>query len=170
MRTSLAELNTLDQAAFVAVLGHLFEESPWVAQETWARRPFRDAEHLHAELSATVAAASPERRLRLISSHPDLAGVKAFSGGLTAASAAEQAAAGLTTLERDEIAELTVLNGWYRNRFGFPFVICARLHNRQSIVAEMKRRLGNEPAEEQAAALAEISKIAWLRLEGVLTP
>lgn len=170
MPTTLAEINAMDQATFVATLGPLFEHSPWVAEATWERRPFRDTEHLHAELCATVDAACEHRQFVLIASHPDLAGVKAFSGELSAASAEEQAAAGLTSMQREEIAQFTALNGWYRNRFGFPFVICARQHNRESIVAEMKRRLGNEPAEERETALAEIRKIAWLRLEAVLAP
>ena len=54
---SLAELNNADRAAFTAALGHLFEHSPWVADETWPRRPFRDAAHLHAELCHTMQSA-----------------------------------------------------------------------------------------------------------------
>ena len=56
MLLTLATLNASDRAAFTAALGHLFEHSPWVAEETWVRRPFRDAAHLHAELCATMRA------------------------------------------------------------------------------------------------------------------
>lgn len=166
--TTLAELNTCDQGRFVELLGHLYESSPWVAEETFPRRPFRDAPHLLAELSATLAGSSNQRQLMLICSHPDLAGVKTFSGGLSAASAAEQESAGLTAMESEEIASFTALNGWYRLRFGFPFVICARLNDKDSILAAMKARLQNSREDELATALAEIGKIARLRLEAVL--
>ncbi|MCX6951368.1 MAG: OHCU decarboxylase, partial [Verrucomicrobia bacterium] len=62
---TLAHLNALDRAPFTAALGHLFEHSPWVADATWAKRPFRDAAHLHAELCATMRGAAHERQLAL---------------------------------------------------------------------------------------------------------
>jgi 2-oxo-4-hydroxy-4-carboxy-5-ureidoimidazoline decarboxylase len=157
----LAGLNQGDRAAFVAALGHLFEHSPWVAAETFDRRPFRDAAHLLAELCATMQGADRERRLALIRAHPDLA---ERMGKLTAASLREQAGAGLDRLGEAEQAEFQSLNSAYRARFGFPFVICARLNAREVILAAMRRRLQNEPAAEEAAALAEIEKIAGLRL------
>lgn len=165
---TLAELNAADRAAFVQALGHLFEHSPWVAEEAFPRRPFRDAAHLHAELCAALRRAPPGRRLELIRAHPDLAGRLARSGGLTAASAREQASAGLDRVEGAELEELRKLNAEYRARFGFPFVICARLNAKDAILRAMRARLPNAPEAEREAALAEIEKIAWLRLEDAL--
>ena len=165
---SLSELNAADRTSFVAALGHLFEHSPGVADETWPRRPFRDATHLHAELCATMRAANAERQLALISAHPDLAGRLALAGKLTQESTREQASAGLDRMSTDELGAFQKLNDAYRQRFGFPFIICARLNARAAILSAMQTRLGNTPAEERAAALAEIEKIAWLRLEDLL--
>jgi 2-oxo-4-hydroxy-4-carboxy-5-ureidoimidazoline decarboxylase len=164
----LDDLNRGDLAAFVAALGHLFEHSPWVAEETYPRRPFRDARHLHSELCATLRAAGPERQLALIRAHPDLAGRLARAGQLTQASAGEQASAGLDRLEPEEMAELDALNRAYRERFGFPFVICARLNAKDAIFRSLRARLPHAPDEERSAAVAEIEKIAWLRLEDSL--
>jgi len=168
--TTLAHLNSLDRAAFSAALGHLFEHSPWVAEETWSRRPFRDEAHLHAELCSTMRRASLEQQEALINAHPDLAGRLALAGKLTAESTKEQASAGLDQMTADELARFTDLNAAYRGRFGFPFIICARLNDRRAIVDAMQQRLNNSPAIEQAAALAEIEKIAWLRLGDLLRP
>jgi 2-oxo-4-hydroxy-4-carboxy-5-ureidoimidazoline decarboxylase len=170
MSLPLAGLNTCDRAAFVAALGHLFEHSPWVADETFAGRPFRDAEHLHAELCATLARAEPARQLALIRAHPDLAGRLAQAGQLTAESTKEQASAGLDRLAAGEMAEFQRLNAAYLARFGFPFVICARLNAKEAILAAMRARLHHSPAEEHQTALAEIEKIARLRLAAVLAP
>jgi 2-oxo-4-hydroxy-4-carboxy-5-ureidoimidazoline decarboxylase len=165
---TLAEINAMDRAAFTAALGGLFEHSPWVADETWARRPFRDAVHLHAELCAIMRGASRERQLALIQAHPDLAGRLALAGKLTAESTREQAIAGLTGMDADEFGAFQRLNDAYRARFGFPFIICARLNARTAILSAMQTRISNTPEQEHAAALVEIEKIAGLRLQDVL--
>jgi 2-oxo-4-hydroxy-4-carboxy-5-ureidoimidazoline decarboxylase len=167
--TSLAALNAADRATFVAAVGFAFEHSPWIAEAAWERRPFVDLDALHAALTAVVAEAPLDRRIALIAAHPDLAGRVAREGRLTAASRGEQAAAGLDRLTPGEVARFERLNAAYRARFGFPFVICAREHDKSSILSELERRAGNDREAEIAAALGEIAKIARLRLEDALT-
>ena len=165
---TLDSLNALDRAAFTAALGHLFEHSPWVADETWPRRPFRDVVHLHAELCATMRSAAPARQLALIRAHPDLAGRLAQHNALTAESTREQASAGLNRLTDAELTEFQRLNTAYLARFGFPFIICARLNAKSAILAAMSARLPQTPAHEFTTALGEIEKIAHLRLNDLL--
>jgi 2-oxo-4-hydroxy-4-carboxy-5-ureidoimidazoline decarboxylase len=165
---SFVELNQLDQPAFTAALGHLFEHSPWVAEETWARRPFRDEAHLHRELCSTMRHAPVERQRTLIKAHPDLAGRLALAGNLTPESTREQASAGLNQMTQEELTAFQELNTAYRARFGFPFIICARLNARAAILEAMRQRLNNSPAEEFDTALGEIEKIARLRLNDLL--
>ncbi len=167
---ALSALNQADRAAFTAALGHLFEHSPWVAEQGWLKRPFRDAAHLHAALCATMRAAPPEWQLALIRAHPDLAGRLAQQKKLTAESAREQAGAGLDQLNDVELGEFTRNNAAYAAKFGFPFIICARLNAKAAILAAMTARLPNEWPLERDTALAEIEKIAWLRLQDVLKP
>jgi 2-oxo-4-hydroxy-4-carboxy-5-ureidoimidazoline decarboxylase len=168
MPTTLTALNTTDRAAFTAALGHLFEHSPWVAEETWPQRPFADSETLHAALCATMRAAPPERQLALIRAHPDLAGRLAQQNRLTHESTREQASAGLDRLTEAELAEFTRQNEAYKAKFGFPFIICARLNAKTAILSAMQARSGHAPATEFATALGEIEKIARLRLQDVL--
>jgi 2-oxo-4-hydroxy-4-carboxy-5-ureidoimidazoline decarboxylase len=63
-----------------------------------------------------------------------------------------------------ETALLTERNRQYRARFGFPFIICALRHSRDSIFAEFARRLGADAAAESRGALAEVAQITALRL------
>lgn len=168
MAVSLQSLNTADKAAFTAALGHLFEHSPWVAEGTWPKRPFASAEALHAALCATMRAAPREQQLALIRAHPDLAGRLAQQRKLTADSTREQASAGLDRLTDAELAEFTRQNEAYKARFGFPFIICARLNAKDAILAAMRTRLGHASDAEFATALGEIEKIAWLRLQDLL--
>ena len=164
----LEKLNSSDQAAFVATLGHLFEHSPWVAEETWPQRPFASREALHAALCATMRGATRERQLALIRAHPDLAGRLAQQKKLTAESTREQASAGLDQLTDAELAAFTAQNDTYKAKFGFPFIICARLNAKAAIIAAMHARVGNGADVEFNTALGEIEKIAWLRLQDVL--
>jgi len=166
----LAELNQSDRPTFVAALGHLFEHSPWVAEETWPKRPFATREELHAALCTTMRAATYERQLALIRAHPDLAGRLAQQKKLTAESTREQAAAGLDQLTDAELAAFTRQNETYKKRFGFPFIICARLNAKAAILTAMESRVTNLPGEEFATALGEIEKIAWLRLQDAVQP
>lgn len=149
---------------FVDRYGGLFEHSPWVAERTFERGPFADLDHLLRELCATMRAATRDEQLALIRAHPDLAGRLAQQGALTRDSTAEQASAGLDRLSSEELARFQELNAAYRSRFGFPFVICARLNDRSAIRAAMERRLAHDADAEFDSALAEIEKIAALRL------
>jgi 2-oxo-4-hydroxy-4-carboxy-5-ureidoimidazoline decarboxylase len=164
----MAELNRLTPEEFVQVIGPVFEHSPWIAGEAAAWRPFATFAPLHAALCETVRAASQEKKLALIRAHPDLVGRAALAGTLTAESSREQAGAGLNQLSPEEIALFQRLNAAYRDKFGFPFVICARLNKKDAILAGFERRLPNDREQEIAAALEEIFKIAWLRLRDLL--
>ena len=166
---SLDELNGLDEDAFVRALGPLFEHSPWVAATAWQRRPFGNLGDLHGALIASVQDAPRERQLALIGSHPELGGHEARRGELTAESTREQASAGLERLPSDGAERLAHLNRSYRERFGFPLIVCAREHTPDSILVNGATRLRHSREEEIAVALTEIGKIARLRLGDVVS-
>ena len=156
-------------ADFVARVGPVFEHSPWIAERTWSQRPFASRDDLLAKLVATLRGATRGEQLALIRAHPDLAGRLARENALTAASTAEQASAGLDRLSPEELIRFTEANTRYRERFGFPFVVCARLNDKTAMLSAFERRLGLDVEEEIENALREIEKIAALRLSGILT-
>ncbi|HZD63343.1 MAG TPA: 2-oxo-4-hydroxy-4-carboxy-5-ureidoimidazoline decarboxylase [Xanthobacteraceae bacterium] len=164
-KIALGSLNAADEAAFVAALGEVYEHAPWVAQAVWRQRPFATLAALHAAMMAAVRATPAEQRLALIKGHPDLAGKAARAGAMTADSQAEQASAGLERLSEAEFTQFHRLNGAYREKFGIPFIICARRHSKDSILKQFERRLQNSMAEETETALGEIFRIAALRLD-----
>ena len=160
----LAELNAMDRVEFVRVVGPVFEHSPWVAARTESQRPFSSREALHAALVATVEKASDDEKVCLIRAHPDLIG----DDELTAASKSEQASAGLQDATAEETKQFREYNRQYRERFGFPFVICARLNKKDAIARAFPVRLRNSRDQEIETALQEISKIAELRLKDLV--
>lgn len=169
-RWTIAEINGLDRDEFVARLGFLFEGSPWIAGDAWSARPFAQPVDLLGACRAAIDAAPAERRLGLIRAHPDLVGRAALAGRLGRASTGEQAAAGLDRdrLTPAEIAKFGELNRAYRERFGFPFVVCAREHTKDAILAGFAARLDNDREREIEVALGEIGRIGYHRLEDIV--
>ncbi|HWE12353.1 MAG TPA: 2-oxo-4-hydroxy-4-carboxy-5-ureidoimidazoline decarboxylase [Solirubrobacteraceae bacterium] len=165
---SLVVVNSLDQEAFVRVLGRLFDHAPWVAGAAWRKRPFRSLGELNRALVASMREAPPERQLALIRAHPELGGGEVRSGELTADSSREQASAGLHRLAQAEVEALRRLNRSYRERFGFPLIVCVREHTEESILAGGAARLENSREREIEIALEEIAKIAGVRLRDVV--
>lgn len=168
-RPTLGRLSAMSRKEFVAAVGSVFEHSPWIADRAWeSGRPVASIGDLHEKLCAVVATASEDERVALMCAHPDLVGRLAREGRLTRESSAEQAAAGLDRLSADEIGAFDRYNAAYREKFGFPFVICARDNKKDAILAAFPIRLANTRDQEIAAALVEIYKIARLRLADAL--
>ena len=158
----------LSRTAFIATFGGVYEHSPWVAEmlydqglDTNDSNPIKLAERM----ASIVDAAGDERKMALLCAHPELAGKLAISGSLTAESTAEQASAQLDHCTAKEFAEFQNLNQRYRETFGHPFIIAVRGLNRTKILAEFRKRVNHSARVEFQTALAEVHKIAKLRLD-----
>lgn len=165
---TLDELNRSDASSFVTRLANVYEHTPWAAERAFAARPFATVAALHAAMQAAVRAASDGERSALIKAHPDLAGKAARAGALTAESTSEQLTAGLDRLSEEEFDAFHRLNTAYREKFDIPFIVSVRRHTKDSIIASFERRLMHDAAAERATALAEIDRIAALRLESLV--
>jgi 2-oxo-4-hydroxy-4-carboxy-5-ureidoimidazoline decarboxylase len=166
---SLPQLNSFSREEFISVIGPIFEHSPWIAEMTFVKKPFADLENLYHALCETVKNSGEGKQLALIRAHPDLVGKFALAGQLTKESTNEQASAGLNKLSPEEIDLFQKQNATYKNRFGFPFVICARLNKKAAILAGFETRLKNSREQEIKTALEEIFKIAELRLRDLIS-
>lgn len=156
---------------FTALFGNIFEHSEWVAERAFHRElgPVHDsATGLHAVMCQVFRAASPEERLEVLKAHPDLAGRIAAAKELTEASAAEQASAGLDALTSAERSEFTRLNDAYQAKFGFPFIIAVRDHDKAGILGAFAQRLSNDRDVEFVTACKAVERIAELRLKAIL--
>jgi 2-oxo-4-hydroxy-4-carboxy-5-ureidoimidazoline decarboxylase len=163
-RVTLDALNTMSSAEFVAALGDVFEHAPWVAEAAAKARPFASVKALHEAMMDVVRNASADWRIAFVAGHPELAGKLARAGEMTDASRAEQGSLGLDRLSAAEFDRFAELNGQYRSRFGFPFIVCVRRHTRDSILASFARRLSNTREVEEVTAVSEIGYITRLRL------
>src|ERR1700747_1923290 len=165
---AIQDVNRMDESTFVSIFGSVYEHSSWVAEAVWRHRPFATLDGLHAAMDGIVQGAGQSRQMTLIKAHPELAGRLAGSGQLTAESRAEQAQAGLGSLSENLTKRMLELNDCYQKKFGFPFIICARLNNRATILRAREDRLTNSGETEFTAALRGISKIGRLRLADIV--
>ncbi len=157
----------MSREEFVKRFGGVFEHSAWVAERAFDLElgPAHDtAVGLHNALARAFRSASEQERLGVLLAHPDLAGKLAQARRLTSDSTAEQASAGLDALTDAERAAFTELNAAYRAKFGFPFIIAVRDHEKSSILAAFHRRLDHDRDTEFAEACRQVERIALLRL------
>ncbi len=173
MTITLDFLNGCDATVFTQTLHGIYEHSPWIPQRTAVQRPFANLTALKLALQKNVRNATRDEQVGLIRAHPELAGKAAIAGQLTAESTCEQAKAGLNLCSPEEFATLQKLNADYNTRFGFPFILAVKGPDgkgltRQAIIAAFSRRLKNQPDDELAEILRQISRIAELRLNDLL--
>ncbi len=157
----------IEKDVFMATYGGIYEHSPWIADAAWQKKEDSNldtVEALHDAMRTAVDDAEEAAKLKLICAHPDLAGKAAVRGDLTSESRSEQKGAGLDACTPEEFAEFQTLNKAYKQKFGFPFIIAVKGHDRHSILAAFRARLNNDRAREFETALNQIHKIAGFRL------
>jgi 2-oxo-4-hydroxy-4-carboxy-5-ureidoimidazoline decarboxylase len=169
---TLDAVNQMDCATFVATLGWVFEDSPWVAERAWRASPFASVAALHQAMVDAVSSAPAAEQVALIRAHPDL-GTRAR---MSSASTGEQAGVGLDRLTLEEYQRLQRLNSTYREKFGFPFIYSVKGGATRAVKGSATRdilralevRLAGDSDTEFALALAQIYRIAQIRLEETL--
>ncbi|KUJ78652.1 allantoinase PuuE [Ruegeria profundi] len=156
---------------FVGTYGGVFEHSAWIAERAYDLElgPAHDtAGGLHNALTRMFRSASQEERLGVLTAHPDLAGKLAQAKRLTQESTSEQASAGLDALTDQERETFTDLNQRYTEKFGFPFIIAVRDHDKASILQAFQRRISQDRDTEFAEACRQVERIAEFRLRDLL--
>ncbi len=168
MGLNIDQINQCSETEFVALLGSIFEHSPWVPALVFGKRPFADREALHRAMVDAMRHAPKPRRMALLCSHPELAGKEAAAGSLTDASQREQAGAGLNQCSGAELHTIKALNQAYHGKFDFPFIVAVTGLDKHQIIAAMERRLDNNPEDEFNSALGEVEKIARIRIDALI--
>lgn len=160
---------SMDQRAFVEKFGGVYEHFPEIAIRAFGNglTPATDTpEGLANAMAKAAATLDKPAKLQLIRNHPDLAG-RLGVADLTAESRSEQSGAGLDRCTPQEFSRFRSLNDTYKRKFEFPFILAVSGKNRQEILAVFESRIHNDRDTEFRTALAEIDKIARIRLDGL---
>ncbi|WP_164700128.1 2-oxo-4-hydroxy-4-carboxy-5-ureidoimidazoline decarboxylase [Modestobacter sp. KNN46-3] len=165
----LDDVNSMDRDEFVATFGRLFQGPTWVVENACTQRPFSSTSALRAALQEALFAATPEQQRELMAAYPALGCDAVAEGTAGEQSTLDQGSAGLTRLTEEDHAALHEVTTAYREKFGFPLIVCVRdSPNREHIMAQGWARTENSPTQEHAAALIEIAKIAGHRFDDLV--
>lgn len=153
----------------VAYLGSVYEHSSWVAEELTKNidqnnNNMTTVTQLAAIMKKIVENASQDQKMALLCAHPDLCEKVGTLETLTKESQEEQTKLGLQSLSTEEHTRFNQLNEAYRRKFGFPFILAVRNATKYTVLAALAGRIHNTFEQEFAAALAQVHKIAWMRL------
>jgi 2-oxo-4-hydroxy-4-carboxy-5-ureidoimidazoline decarboxylase len=166
---SLSELAKSPKESLINILGDIYENTPVVAERIYAKGVsdatiFDSLTSLGAVMKEQVESESEDFKLALLRAHPDLAGRAAIAGDVTNESKEEQRRAGLSSLTPAEMANFTQMNEEYKKKFNVPFILAVRNATKNTILSAFKSRLNNSPRAEFDQCLAQVHKIAWMRL------
>jgi 2-oxo-4-hydroxy-4-carboxy-5-ureidoimidazoline decarboxylase len=156
----LVTLNALPPAEFEELLLGCCAAPGWARRVTEGR-PYESLADLLAAADAAWAARDPGDLGAAMAGHPRI-GERRLSGF----SAQEQSGVGA---DPGTLAALADANAAYERRFGHVFLICAAGRGPAEILAELRRRMSNDPATEREVAAAEIGNINALRLRKLAT-
>ena len=161
----ISAANELDYEEFIRKFGNLVEMTPLCAAAVCARRPFSSFDNFVSEMCQFIDELPKDGRAGILRIHPDLAD---RLESLTPESQREQTEAGITKFTPEEIQRLKYYNGLYKEKFGFPFVICARLNKKDTILGGIQTRLNNDADQELKCGIEEVKKIMLLRMKDLV--
>lgn len=161
-------LNRASEPEAVARLARCCGATRWV-HAMLQRRPFASTEALLEAADQAWDELGANDYLEAFTHHPrigaDLAALRARFAGTADLSRAEQA--GVAAADDEVLEALRVANEAYLARFGYIFIVCATGKTAAEMLALLRARLANAPADELAVAAAEQAKITKLRLQKV---
>ena len=158
------KIDKLSETEFIAVFGNIFENASWIAEKLYKQKPFKNFQDLSQKMISVFDNSNDQNKLKILSSHPDLADKKKI-GSLTPDSNKEQNNAGLDQCTEEEFNEFKKLNLEYKNKFRFPFIVAVKERNKSEILVNFKKRILSGKQIEFDEAIKEVKKIANLRLD-----
>jgi len=157
-----AHLNTLPEHQARIALERCCGAPRWI-ERMLAARPFADDAAVHTTAEWTWWELPRDEWLRAFAAHPRI-------GERPPEELSDREQAGMRSAGQATRRALEVGNRAYEERFGHIFLICASGRSGAEMLAELRRRLDNDPAEELRVAAGEQAKIIRLRLERLVEP
>jgi 2-oxo-4-hydroxy-4-carboxy-5-ureidoimidazoline decarboxylase len=141
--------------------------APRFVTEMLAGRPYADADALVATAERAARALPWDEVATALAAHPRIGDRVEGSSAEAAASRREQSSMGGAATE--VTAALLDGNHAYEERFGHVFLIRAAGRSPEEMLAELRRRLGNDVAAERAEVTEQLAQITGLRVRGLVS-
>ena len=161
---SVDKVNKLSKSDFISIFGNVFEKTGWIAEKTYALKPFNNFQELFFKMMGIFENSKKENHLEILNAHPDLVVEKQ----LTDDSRKEQNNASLNQCSDQEFKEFKKLNEEYKKKFRFPFIVAVKGKNRKEILNNFRQRITNNINLEFEEAKEQVKKIASFRLSEII--
>ncbi|MDJ1113977.1 2-oxo-4-hydroxy-4-carboxy-5-ureidoimidazoline decarboxylase [Microbacterium dauci] len=162
----LTEFNAMDADTATSTV------AVWAAVPAWASaivaaRPYASVDALVAHADGLARQWDAADLDAALAHHPRIGQRVAGASAEATHSRSEQSAMAVAS---DGIAaDMAAANAAYEERFGRVFLIRAAGRSAEEMLAEARRRLGNDDPAESAEALTQLREIALLRLRSTVT-
>ena len=163
----MEEVNQLSSAAFIEKFGNVVEHTSLCAAAVFSQRPFASFDRLYGAFCSFIDSLPDNGKEGILRVHPDLA---QRLDSLTEESQNEQRQSGVASLIASEVVLMRECNRRYWQKFGFTFVVCARMNKKDAILRAIQTRLENSKAHELKTGIEEVKKIMLLRLKDLVHP
>jgi 2-oxo-4-hydroxy-4-carboxy-5-ureidoimidazoline decarboxylase len=141
--------------------------APRFAAELVAGRPYPDPETLVARAEAVARALPWDEVSIALAAHPRIGDRP--EGSSTEAEASRREQSSMSDADAATRAALVDGNRAYEERFGHVFLIRASGRSPDEMLAELRRRLANDAAAEQAEAAEQLAQITAIRVRGIVS-
>ena len=101
---------------------------------------------------------------------PDLGGRLARAGKLSKESTFEQSKINFKEMTSEETMKIVEMNEKYKDKFGFPFVICARKNQKDTLLPAMESRFEHDLKQELINGIEQVLMICELRVRDIVIP
>jgi 2-oxo-4-hydroxy-4-carboxy-5-ureidoimidazoline decarboxylase len=164
-QVDLEKFNVLPDQELRAVLSTCLAVPRWV-DEVAANRPYVDEAAVIAQADASAWTLTEQEVAAALARHPRIGQRPTADDTESRFSRREQS--GVDDTDNALARRLVEGNAAYEDRFGRVFLIRAKGRDSREILAELHRRLGNDPGVEAGEVAGQLREIAVLRLEEVL--
>lgn len=166
---TLDQVNAMDKDTFVTTFTSLYNGATWPLEAAWERRPFSDVGQLKEILEEAALSAPSDEQDALLHNYPDITDMLTASEDEARAISQDVGSLALGDIEGDQRTQLEELSASYREKFGFPFVVCLeRMESVDDIIEAGLHRLENAPALERIVAIGEVGEVVADRFDIML--
>jgi|SRR5579862_6913481 len=134
------------------------------ASDMVALRPIENVANLSDTADRVWATMTEADWLEAFACHPRIGERKAAHAEGKSVAWSQQEQSSVATAKMALLDELTEGNAKYEEKFGFTYIVCATGKSGEEMLAILKRRLGNERAEELREAAEQQRQIMQIRL------
>jgi len=164
----MASLNSLSPSQAEEEFLKCCGSKNWARQLTSAR-PFASLNELFAAAERVWWSLDSQDWLEAFHGHPKIGEKKAAAPtAVEAQQWSEDEQSGIRDSAQQTLDALAKLNQTYEEKFGYIFIVCASGKSSEEMLAILRDRLKNNPADELRIAAAEQAKITQLRLRKLL--